>query len=199
MGSLSGTTIKALLLLIGVLAYFGERMYKFISIYNAEYEEIALIHTDTISTDKSFELKDFVFSQSDFNVAKESNVEAIALYPTIRDSISVVGIEIKDRSKFLEDLAERGKVIVKKKEGTWRLPTYHGYKLFGFEYSTVEEYEEYKKFFGAALFDDNISKRIMLIYTPYEKPSRYFLELGILLVAIIIFSIISIAGLRRMK
>lgn len=199
MRSLSGTTIKALLLLIGALAYFGERMYKFISIYNAEYEEIALIHTYTISTDTAFELKDFVFAESEFNTNKENKVKAIALYPTIKDSISMVGIEIKDRSKFIEDLAERGKIIVKPGGGTWQLPTYKGNRLFGFEYKTTKEYEDYKRLFGAALFDDNITKRIMLTYIPYEKPSRYLPELGILSVVIIGLTIVTIAGLMGMK
>ncbi|MDU1889827.1 MAG: hypothetical protein E6767_03990 [Dysgonomonas sp.] len=196
----SARAIVTTLLLIGVSVYFIGRVITIISYSSKTYEEMTLEDIYSSVPDEYFILKDFNYSEAAFKRLDNKHSRGLALYPNENDSVSRIGIEIKNKQLLLEDIQKRGYIVVRKGGGLFQLPTRQGTKLFGYWYMSPEEIEMFKRQIGEDKFDVDIDRGTTLEYIPHENFSRNWKELvlfPILIIGLLFIAIISFRNARR--
>ena len=184
-----GLAIADILILIGILVFFIERITTIANYSNRAYQEVMLENIHLLTQSEPFLLTDFYCRDIDFKSLDGKYNKAMVLYTSPNDSIAKVGIEINKKHMFKKEVEEYGKILVEANGGMWQLPTYQGNKLFGYQYMNDKEIENFKKQIG----EDKFSGGIMLKHVPTETLSDNWIEIvGFsILIILLLISILS--------
>ena len=177
----TGLAIIEILTLIGVSVYFIEWVTTIADYSNRTYQEVKLENLQTQTPKEPFLLTDFYYRDINFKSLNGKHSKSMVLYLNSNDSVAKVGIEISKKHMFQKEVEESGKIRVELGGALWRLPTYQGTKLFGYQYMSDEEIESFKQQLG----EDIMGNGVMLKHIPTETLSDNWMKITLLLIVII--------------